>query len=225
MLERSQQSRMNHNMHTHVKHSALIVVDVQNGFTPGGNLAVTDADQIIPLINRLARQFEMVVLTQDWHPEQHVSFADNHENKAPFETIELPYGTQVLWPKHCVQGTADAEFHPALDIPTAQLIIRKGFHSEIDSYSAFMEADRKTPTGLNGYLKEHQIDTVYIVGIATDFCVAWTALDAVQMGFTTYVIEDACKAIDLNGSLQSAWQSMLAQGVQRIQSGAILASA
>lgn len=225
MLERSQQSRMNHNMHTHVKHSALIVVDVQNGFTPGGNLAVTDADQIIPVINQLARQFEMVVLTQDWHPEQHISFADNHENKAPFETIELPYGTQVLWPKHCVQGTADAEFHPALDIPTAQLIIRKGFHPEIDSYSAFMEADRKTPTGLNGYLKEHQIDTVYIVGIATDFCVAWTALDAVQMGFTTYVIEDACKAIDLNGSLQSAWQSMLAQGVQRIHSGTILASA
>jgi len=216
---------MNHNMHTHVKHSALIVVDVQNGFTPGGNLAVTDADQIIPLINQLARQFEMVVLTQDWHPEQHISFADNHQHKAPFETIELPYGTQVLWPKHCVQGTQDADFHPALDIPTAQLIIRKGFHPEIDSYSAFMEADRKTPTGLNGYLKEHQIDTVYIVGIATDFCVAWTALDAVQMGFTTYVIEDACKAIDLNGSLQSAWQSMLAQGVQRIQSGAILASA
>ncbi len=225
MLERSQQSRMNHNMHTHVKHSALIVVDVQNGFTPGGNLAVTDADQIIPLINQLARQFEMVVLTQDWHPEQHISFADNHENKAPFETIELPYGTQVLWPKHCVQGTEDAEFHPALDIPTAQLIIRKGFHPDIDSYSAFMEADRKTPTGLKGYLTEHQIDTVYIVGIATDFCVAWTALDAVQMGFTTYVIEDACKAIDLNGSLQSAWQSMLAQGVQRIQSDAILASA
>lgn len=225
MLERSQQSRMNHNMHTHVKHSALIVVDVQNGFTPGGNLAVTDADQIIPVINQLARQFEMVVLTQDWHPDQHISFADNHENKAPFETIELPYGTQVLWPKHCVQGTADAELHPELDIPTAQLIIRKGFHPEIDSYSAFMEADRKTPTGLNGYLKEHQIDTVYIVGIATDFCVAWTALDAVQMGFITYVIEDACKAIDLNGSLQSAWQSMLAQGVQRIQSGAILASA
>ncbi|WP_343580439.1 bifunctional nicotinamidase/pyrazinamidase [Acinetobacter sp.] len=212
-------------MHTHVKHSALIVVDVQNGFTPGGNLAVTDADQIIPVINQLARQFEMVVLTQDWHPDQHISFADNHENKAPFETIELPYGTQVLWPKHCVQGTADAEFHPALDIPTAQLIIRKGFHPEIDSYSAFMEADRKTPTGLNGYLKEHQIDTVYIVGIATDFCVAWTALDAVQMGFTTYVIEDACKAIDLNGSLQSACQSMLAQGVQRIHSGTILASA
>ncbi len=164
MLERSQQSRMNHNMHTHEKHSALIVVDVQNGFTPGGNLAVTDADQIIPLINQLARQFEMVVLTQDWHPDQHISFADNHQHKAPFETIELPYGTQVLWPKHCVQGTQDAEFHPALDIPTAQLIIRKGFHPDIDSYSAFMEADRKTPTGLKGYLKEHQIDTVYICG-------------------------------------------------------------
>ena len=213
---------MKHNMYTLEKHSALIVVDVQNGFTPGGNLAVTDADQIIPVINQLARQFEMVVLTQDWHPEQHISFADNHENKAPFETIELPYGTQVLWPKHCVQGTQDAEFHPALDIPTAQLIIRKGFHPDIDSYSAFMEADRKTPTGLKGYLTEHQIDTVYIVGIATDFCVAWTALDAAQMGFQTYVIEDACKAIDLNGSLQSAWQSMQAEGIQRIQSSAIL---
>jgi len=222
MLERSEQSRMKHNMYTLAKHSALIVVDVQNGFTPGGNLAVTDADQIIPVINQLARQFEMVVLTQDWHPEQHISFADNHENKAPFETIELSYGTQVLWPKHCVQGTQDAEFHPALDIPTAQLIIRKGFHPDIDSYSAFMEADRKTPTGLKGYLIEHQIDTVYIVGIATDFCVAWTALDAAQMGFKTYVIEDACKAIDLNGSLQSAWQSMQAEGIQRIQSSAIL---
>ncbi len=213
---------MNNEMQTDSKHSALIVVDVQNGFTPGGNLAVTDADQIIPVINQLAQQFDTVILTQDWHPDQHVSFADNHLDKRAFETIELPYGTQVLWPKHCVQGTQDAEFHPNLNIPTAQLIIRKGFHVEIDSYSAFMEADRKTPTGLQGYLKEHQIDTVYIVGIATDFCVAWTALDAAQMGFTTYVIEDACKAIDLNGSLQQAWQQMLEQGVQRIQSAAIL---
>ncbi len=223
MLKSSDQSRMKHNMHTLPKHAALIVVDVQNGFTPGGNLAVAGADQIIPLINQLARQFERVVLTQDWHPEQHISFADNHEHKAAFETIELPYGTQVLWPKHCVQGTQDAEFHPDLDIPAAQLIIRKGFHPEIDSYSAFMEADRTTPTGLNGYLKEHQVDTVYIVGIATDFCVAWTALDAVALGFNTYVIEDACKAIDLQGSLQHAWQSMSAQGVQRIHSDAILA--
>lgn len=209
-------------MQTQSHHVALIVVDVQNGFTPGGNLAVAKADQIIPIINQLAKKFEHIVLTQDWHPEQHISFADNHDNKVPFETIELPYGIQVLWPKHCVQGTHDAEFHPDLDVPTAQLIIRKGFHADIDSYSAFMEADRKTPTGLKGYLTEHQIDTVYIVGIATDFCVAWTALDAAQMGFKTYVIEDACKAIDLDGSLQSAWQSMLEQGIERIQSTTIL---
>ncbi|MCH7334436.1 bifunctional nicotinamidase/pyrazinamidase [Acinetobacter modestus] len=209
-------------MQTQSHHVALIVVDVQNGFTPGGNLAVAKADQIIPIINQLAKKFEHIVLTQDWHPEQHISFADNHDNKVPFETIELSYGTQVLWPKHCVQGTHDAEFHPDLDVPTAQLIIRKGFHADIDSYSAFMEADRKTPTGLKGYLTEHQIDTVYIVGIATDFCVAWTALDAAQMGFKTYVIEDACKAIDLDGSLQSAWHSMLEQGIERIQSTTIL---
>ena len=209
-------------MRKQAKHVALIIVDVQNGFTPGGNLAVAGADQIIPVINQLTKKFEYVVLTQDWHPEQHISFADNHENKVPFETIELSYGTQVLWPRHCVQGTHDAEFHPELNISTAQLIIRKGFHPDIDSYSAFMEADRKTPTGLKGYLKEHQIDTVYIVGIATDFCVAWTALDAAQMGFKTYVIEDACKAIDLNDSLQHAWQIMLEQGIDRIQSSAIL---
>ncbi|MHA3983663.1 bifunctional nicotinamidase/pyrazinamidase [Acinetobacter venetianus] len=204
------------------KNIALIVVDVQNGFTPGGNLAVDQADQIIPLINLLATKFDHVVLTQDWHPEQHISFAENHLHKQPFETIELNYGTQVLWPKHCVQGSHDAAFHPDLNIPTAQLIIRKGFHPDIDSYSAFMEADRKTPTGLNGYLKEHQVDTVYIVGIATDFCVAWTALDAAAFGFKTYVIEDACKAIDLNGSLQQAWQQMLDQGVERIHSTTIL---
>ena len=183
-------------MRKQANHVALIVVDVQNGFTPGGNLAVAGADQIIPVINQLTKKFGYVVLTQD--------------------------GTQVLWPKHCVQGTHDAEFHPELNISAAQLIIRKGFHPDIDSYSAFMEADRKTPTGLKGYLKEHQIDTVYIVGIATDFCVAWTALDAAQMGFKTYVIEDACKAIDLNDSLQHAWQIMREQGIDRIQSSAIL---
>lgn len=205
-----------------VKQSVLIVVDVQNGFTPGGNLAVANADEIIPKINQLAQKFEHIVLTQDWHPDQHISFADNHPNKKPFETIELDYGRQVLWPKHCVQGTHDAEFHPHLNIPTAQLIIRKGCHQNIDSYSAFMEADRKTPTGLNGYLREHQINTVYIVGIATDFCVAWTAIDAVELGFDTYVIEDACKAIDLNGSLQQAWQDMLQKGVHRIEASSIL---
>lgn len=205
-------------MQKQLNHVALIVVDVQNGFTPGGNLAVADADQIIPLINQLALNFEHVVLTQDWHPQQHISFAENHHHKKPFETIELAYGTQVLWPKHCVQGTHDAEFHPALNIPTAQLIIRKGFHQHIDSYSAFKEADRKTPTGLNGYLKEHQIDTVYIVGIATDYCVAWTALDAAEMGYHTYVIEDACKAINLNGSLDNAWREMTKKGIHRIHS-------
>lgn len=205
-----------------VKQSVLIVVDVQNGFTPGGNLAVANADEIIPNINQLAQKFEHIVLTQDWHPDQHISFADNHPNKKPFETIELDYGRQVLWPKHCVQGTHDAEFHPHLNIPTAQLIIRKGCHQNIDSYSAFMEADRKTPTGLNGYLREHQINTVFIVGIATDFCVAWTAIDAAELGFDTYVIEDACKAIDLNGSLQQAWQDMLQKGVHRIEASSIL---
>ena len=205
-----------------VKQSVLIVVDVQNGFTPGGNLAVANADEIIPKINQLAQKFEHIVLTQDWHPVQHISFADNHPNKKPFETIELDYGRQVLWPKHCVQGTRDAEFHPHLNIPTAQLIIRKGCHQNIDSYSAFMEADRKTPTGLNGYLREHQINTVYIVGIATDFCVAWTAVDAAELGFDTYVIEDACKAIDLNGSLQQAWQDMSQKGVHRIEASSIL---
>lgn len=205
-----------------VKQSVLIVVDVQNGFTPGGNLAVANADEIIPKINQLAQKFEHIVLTQDWHPDQHISFADNHPNKKPFETIELDYGRQVLWPKHCVQGTHDAEFHPHLNIPTAQLIIRKGCHQNIDSYSAFMEADRKTPTGLNGYLREHQINTVYIVGIATDFCVAWTAIDAAELGFDTYVIEDACTAIDLNGSLQQAWQDMSQKGVHRIEASSIL---
>ena len=205
-----------------VKQSVLIVVDVQNGFTPGGNLAVANADEIIPKINQIAQKFEHIVLTQDWHPDQHISFADNHPNKKPFETIELDYGRQVLWPKHCVQGTRDAEFHPHLNIPTAQLIIRKGCHQNIDSYSAFMEADRKTPTGLNGYLREHQINTVFIVGIATDFCVAWTAIDAAELGFDTYVIEDACKAIDLNGSLQQAWQDMSQKGVHRIEASSIL---
>lgn len=202
---------------------ALIVVDVQNGFTPGGNLAVAAADQIIPCINQLGYCFETIVITQDWHPHNHISFACNHVEKQPFDTIQLPYGTQVLWPSHCVQGTQDAELHPDLDLPTAQLIIRKGFHANIDSYSAFMEADRHTSTGLAGYLNERGIDTVYIVGIATDFCVAWTAMDACAAGFNSYVVVDACKAIDMNGSLQHAWQEMLASGVQRISSRDILA--
>ena len=204
--------------------SALIVVDVQNGFCPGGNLAVAHADEIIPKINQLAQYFDNIVITQDWHPDHHISFAMNHVGKQPFETIELDYGTQVLWPSHCVQGTQDADFHPDLNIPRAQLIIRKGFHSEIDSYSAFMEADHQTSTGLAGYLKERGVDTVYIVGIATDFCVAWTAIDAAKKGFKSYVIADATKAIDLQGSLQHAWQNMLASGVKRVVAQDIFAA-
>ncbi|MBF7695380.1 bifunctional nicotinamidase/pyrazinamidase [Acinetobacter sp. EC115] len=201
------------------KQAALIVVDVQNGFTPGGQLAVNNADQIIPLINQLATQFPNVVLTQDWHTADHISFADQHPNKQPFDLITLDYGPQVLWPRHCVQGTQDAEFHPLLNIPTAQLIVRKGFHAHIDSYSAFLEADHVTTTGLAGYLQARGIDTVYVVGIATDFCVAWTAIDATKLGFKTYVIEDATAAIDLNGSLAQAWQQMQANGVIKIHSG------
>ncbi|WP_173912539.1 bifunctional nicotinamidase/pyrazinamidase [Acinetobacter sp. Marseille-Q1618] len=204
------------------KNSVLIVVDVQNGFTTGGNLAVANAEQIIPLINQLILKFKNVVLTQDWHPHNHISFAENHVNKKAYDTIQVDYGTQVLWPSHCVQGTQDADFHPDLDITTAQLIIRKGVDSQIDSYSAFMEADGKTTTGLAGYLKERGIETVYIVGIATDFCVAWSAIDAAKLGFDTYVISDATKAIDLHGSLQHAWQEMLANGVKRTVASHIL---
>lgn len=202
----------------HLQHSALIVVDIQNGFTPNGHLAVANSDQIIPLVNQLAEKFQHVVFTQDWHPANHISFAENHAGKQPFDTIQLDYGTQVLWPSHCVQGTQDAELHPDLNIPHAQLIIRKGWHTEIDSYSAFLEADQKTTTGLAGYLRESGIETVYVVGIATDFCVAWTAMDAVKLGFQTYVIEDATAAIDLNGSLQQAWAAMQGLGVIRLQS-------
>lgn len=202
--------------------SALIVVDVQNGFTSGGNLAVADADQIIPRINEIAQYFDNIVLTQDWHPENHVSFSCNHPNKKPFDMIQLGYGKQVLWPAHCIQGTLDAELHSDLNIPQAQLIIRKGFHRDIDSYSAFIEADQKTTTGLAGYLKERKIDSVFVVGIATDFCVAWTAIDAAKLGFKSFVISDATKGIDLDGSLQNAWQDMTAHGVRRIYAKDVL---
>lgn len=205
-------------------HVALIVVDVQKGFTPGGHLAVAGSDEIIPTINQLAACFDNIILTQDWHPANHISFASNYPDKQPYDNVELAYGLQVLWPAHCVQGTEDAELHPALEVPTARLIIRKGFHCHIDSYSAFMEADHHTSTGLAGYLTAREIDTVYIVGIATDFCVAWTALDARKLGFQTYVIEDACKGIDLNDSLAEAWQQMQQQGVHRIHSSQLFSS-
>ncbi|HLT76648.1 MAG TPA: bifunctional nicotinamidase/pyrazinamidase [Ferrovibrio sp.] len=199
--------------------SVLIVVDVQNCFVPGGSLAVKDGDQIVPLINRIAKTFRNVVLTQDWHTPDHVSFASQHGGRKPFEVISLPYGEQILWPDHCVQGTEGAQLVKGLDIPHAQLIIRKGFHKDVDSYSAFTEADGKTSTGLGGYLKQRGIQRVFVAGLATDFCVAWTAMDARKQEFETFVIEDACRGIDTQGSLAKSWEAMKAAGVQRIQSG------
>ena len=199
----------------------LLVIDVQNGFVPGGALPVTGGDEVVPLINRLAGRFQHVVLTQDWHTPGHVSFASSHPGKKPFETIALPYGTQVLWPDHCVQGTADASLHPGLDIPHAELIIRKGYRKAIDSYSAFYEADGKTPTGLTGYLKERGLTRAFLVGLATDFCVAWSALDARKGGFEATVIEDATRGIDVGGSLGKAWQDMTGAGVKRVASAAL----
>jgi nicotinamidase/pyrazinamidase len=198
--------------------SALIVVDVQNCFLPGGSLAVKEGDQIIPVINRIAKGFENVVMTQDWHTPHHISFASTHEGKKPFEVIKLAYGNQVLWPDHCVQGTEGAQIAKDINIPQAELIIRKGYHNEVDSYSAFLEADKETHTGLGGYLKERGIDTVFITGLATDFCVAWTAVDARHAGLTTYVVEDACRGIDVGGSLAKAWADMNGAGVKKIQS-------
>ena len=198
--------------------TALIVVDVQNGFVTGGQLAVPQGEAVVPVINRIAPAFVNVVLTQDWHPAGHASLASSHAGKRPYDTIDLSYGTQVLWPDHCVQGTSDAALHADLRVPQAQLIVRKGFHPQVDSYSAFQEADRATPTGLDGYLKQRGITRLFVVGLATDFCVAWTALDARRMGYATWVIEDATRAIDLDGSLAAAWREMAAQGVGRIQS-------
>src|SRR5689334_12426048 len=198
--------------------SALIVVDVQNCFIDGGTLPVKGGADVVPVINKLAGAFENIVVTQDWHTAGHASFASTHSGKKPFETTKLSYGTQVLWPDHCVQGTDDAALGKDLKVPTAQLVIRKGFHKDMDSYSAFEEADHKTATGLAGYLKARGIKTVFVTGLATDFCVAWTAMDARKAGFEVYVIEDATRAIDLNGSLAAAWKQMAAKGVKRIQS-------
>jgi nicotinamidase/pyrazinamidase len=196
----------------------LLLVDVQYDFMPGGALAVAHGDEVVPVINRLATAFSHVVLTQDWHPASHVSFAANHAGRAPFETIALPYGEQVLWPTHCVQGTGGAALHRDLNAPHARLIVRKGHHEQVDSYSAFVEADRATPTGLAGYLREVGAKRVWLAGLATDYCVAWSALDARAAGFVAVVIEDACRAIDLNGSLDKAWREMHAAGVARMRS-------
>ena len=201
--------------------TCLLIVDAQYGFMPGGGLPVAQGAAIVPVVNRVAPRFANAVLTQDWHPADHISFAANHPGRQPFETITLPYGEQVLWPTHCVQGTRDAALHDDLRVPQAQLIIRKGFHRDVDSYSAFMEADRRTSTGLAAYLKARGIGTLYLCGLATDYCVAWSAQDARAAGFEATVIEDACRAIDLNGSLAKAWADMAAAGVERITSDQI----
>jgi nicotinamidase/pyrazinamidase len=193
--------------------AALIVVDVQNDFCPGGALAVEAGHEVVPLINRIAPHFDALVCTQDWHPPEHRSFADNHPGKEPFSTTEMHYGTQVLWPAHCVQGTPGAEFHPDLLTHHADIVIRKGFHPHIDSYSTFYENDRTTPTGLAGYLRERGVAEVWLAGLATDFCVQYSALDAVAHGFRVIVLEDACRAIDLAGSLARAMADMRAAGV------------
>jgi nicotinamidase/pyrazinamidase len=203
--------------------SVLLVIDVQNCFLPGGSLAVKDGDKVVPVINGIAKKFADVVMTQDWHTPGHISFASSHSGKKPFETLEVKYGKQVLWPDHCVQGTEGAALSKDLAIPHTELILRKGFNKDVDSYSAFTEADGKTTTGLAAYLKARKLQRVFIAGLATDFCVAWSALDARKAGFDVYVIEDACRGIDTQGSLAKAWADMNKAGVKRIQSGDLAA--
>ena len=200
----------------------LLVVDVQNDFCPGGNLAVTTGDEVVPIVNRLSQRFRHVVLTQDWHPRGHQSFASSHPGRKPFETIALPYGAQVLWPDHCVQGTPGAEFHAGLQIPHAELVLRKGYHRAIDSYSAFFENDRTTPTGLAGYLHERGLARLFVAGLAFDFCVRYSAEDAHRTGFGVVVIEDACRAIDVDGSAAGTRQSLADLGIPLIGADAIV---
>ncbi|WP_323716079.1 bifunctional nicotinamidase/pyrazinamidase [Paracoccus aminovorans] len=192
---------------------ALIVIDMQLDFCPGGRLAVAGGDEIVAPINDLMADYDAVVLTQDWHPQDHASFADNHPGAAPFSVVEMAYGPQVLWPAHCVIGSVGAGFHPALAVDCADLVIRKGFRPQIDSYSAFYENDRRTPTGLAGYLRERGLSDLTFVGLAQDFCVAWSAMDAARLGFAATVIEGATRAIDLNGSREAARDAMRKAGV------------
>jgi nicotinamidase/pyrazinamidase len=202
----------------------LLVVDVQNDFLPGGALAVAGGDAVIPIVNALGARFLHVGLTQDWHPQGHLSFASSHPGRVPYEEIDLGYGPQVLWPDHCVQGTRGADFASALAIPHAEFVVRKGYRRAIDSYSAFCEADRRTPTGLAGYLRERGFTRVFLAGLATDFCVAWSAVDARAAGFETIVVDDACRAIDTHGSLAAALERMRAAGVSHVGAGQIGAS-
>jgi nicotinamidase/pyrazinamidase len=197
--------------------TALLLIDIQNDFCPGGTLAVEGGHEVVPIANRLQTQFETTILTQDWHPMNHLSFASNQDGDA-FSLVDMPYGPQVLWPDHCIQGTVGAAFHSDLETDAADLIIRKGFRAEIDSYSAFFENDHKTPTGLVGYLRERSIEKLVLAGLATDFCVRFSAVDAAKLGFEVTVIEDGCRAIDLDGSLVAAWEEMVAHGVKRLTS-------
>ena len=201
--------------------TVLIVIDLQNDFCPGGALAIEEGDKIVPLVNRLIQGHEHVVLTQDWHPAGHSSFATSHAGAAPFSSIEMPYGPQTLWPDHCIQGTHGGAFHSALDWTKTELVVRKGFRKNIDSYSAFNENDRRTPTGLAGYLRERGLERLVLVGLATDFCVAFSALDAVRLGFETTVLTDACRAINLNGSLAQAEAQMRGAGIKLMHSSAL----
>ena len=204
-----------------LENAALVIIDVQNDFCPGGALEVPDGDAVVPVINALARRFPACILTQDWHPPGHLSFASSHEGKAPFETTALPYGDQVLWPDHCVQGTVGAAFHRDLSTDGADLVLRKGFRRGIDSYSAFYENDRGTSTGLAGYLRSRGVSRLFFAGLATDFCVAWSAIDGAREGFESAVVEDACRGIDLEGSLDAAWAQMAEAGVARVRSSAL----
>jgi nicotinamidase/pyrazinamidase len=197
--------------------TALIVVDVQNDFCPGGALAVAEGHAVVPAINRLLPRFPVRVFTQDWHPPHHRSFADNHAEAEPFSMTEMHYGPQVLWPTHCVQGSEGAAFHPELEVHAADMILRKGFRAEIDSYSAFFENDHATPTGLAGYLRERGVSKVWLAGLATDFCVGFSAIDAARLGFEVTLLEDASRAIDLDGSLERSMREMRALGVSVVQ--------
>jgi nicotinamidase/pyrazinamidase len=199
----------------------LLAVDVQNDFCPNGNLPVPRGDEVVPTLNRLADRFRHVVLTQDWHPPGHHSFASSHPGKRPFDTVTVAYGQQILWPEHCVQGTIGAQFHDDLQIPHAELVLRKGFRPTIDSYSAFYENDRKTPTGLAGYLRERRLTRIFVAGLALDFCVRYSAEDARREGFSVTVIEDACRGIDVEGSVAATRESFAALGIATLAADAV----
>jgi nicotinamidase/pyrazinamidase len=215
------ETRLMTDLHRPGPKDVLLVVDVQNDFAPGGALAVPDGDAVVPIVNRLAQAFPHVILTQDWHPAGHHSFASTYPGRAPYETIALPYGPQILWPDHCVQGTSGAAFRADLDIPHAELVIRKGYHLRIDSYSAFFENDHDTPTGLAGYLRERGFRRVYLCGLAFDFCVRYSAEDAVASGFDVVVVEDACRGIDLDGSMAETRRTLAVLGVPLASSDAV----